>query len=379
MSGRLPVSGGGDQDLEPWDGMEAQADYPDEDPYWPEEEPLPSAGCSPCPDCPPCPAYPAQDSPPPDLAHDARTVYTPEAYRPGPYREGPAAANSIGGSAPAANAPAPAGRSWKGKAIPAAEKIQGEDEFLRGSFLVAAGPLTAAFRRGDLRGAFYSRIIYENGLDGRAPDFAAAGRAMDVLALRYPDIRVLARRAPENLRPLYKTALGLLHMRGRVPSGERDLSRAADLLEDAADEGFTPAMNILAAAGCDPDPPQHLWGLTGTGPSDCFKWTREAALRGDSVAMANLSGLYRTGTGTLRDPLRAVEWAHRAATKSPPSARSQNDMGAFHLIGEAVSRDTREARRWFNMAKARYPLAKDNLAGAGKSGFVPVMARNIDY
>jgi TPR repeat protein len=272
---------------------------------------------------------------------------------------------------------APASRSRR--APVAAFKLDGEDLFLRGNFLAAASPLIAAFKRGDLRGAFYARIIYDNGLDGRAPDRAAARRALDVMALRYEEIRTLARKAPPELRPLYRAALGTLHLRGRVPAGGRSLSEAAGWLKDAADEGFTPAMNALAAAGCDPAPPQHIWGLIGTGPSDCFKWTRKAAEAGDSLAMANLSALFRTGTGTGRDPLMAVEWARRAAAQRPPSARGQNDMGAFHVIGEAVSRDPKEARRWFGMAAKRYPLARDNMKGAGKSGFAPVMERQIDY
>jgi TPR repeat protein len=283
---------------------------------------------------------------------------------------------------PPAYAPAPAAKGLAATRGPLpAQKADGEDLFLRGNFLASASPLLAAFRRGDIRGAFYARIIYDNGLDGRAPDPAAAARAMDVLALSYTDIRELSRRAaPAELRPLYRTALGLLYMRGRVPARDRDLSEAASLLKDAAGDGFTPAMNILAAAACDPNPPRHLWGLVGSlGPSDCFSWTKKAAERGDSVAMANLSALYRTGTGTKRDPLMAVEWAHRAATQSPPSARGQNDMGAFHVIGEAVSPDPKEARRWFNLARARNGLARENLAGVGKSGFVPVMDRSIDY
>jgi TPR repeat protein len=277
-----------------------------------------------------------------------------------------------GAADPAAYRPSAAAAREPAKA----EKIPGEDEFLRGNYLAAAPDLTAALARGDIRGAFYSRIIFENGLDGRAPDRAGAQRAMDVMALRFADIRRLAKEAPDDLKPLYKTAVGLLYIRGRVSARERRLPEAARWLKDAADKGFTPAMNLLAAAGCSP--PEQWWYF-GAGTSDCFKWTRKAAEAGDSVAMANLSALYRAGIGTGRDPLMAVEWARRAAAKSPPSARGQNDMGAFYALGEAVSRDPAEARRWYNLAKARYALARENLAGVGKSGFVPVMERQIDY
>jgi TPR repeat protein len=283
-----------------------------------------------------------------------------------PVSPGPGSAAQPYLAAPAAREPLP-------------EKIPGEEAFLRGDYLTAAPRLLAAFSRGDIRGAFYARIIYDNGLDGRPPDPAAASRAMDVLTLKYTEIRKLATSAPQDLRPLYQTALGLLYMRGRVPAQGRSLSEAAYWLEDAADEGFIPAMNLLAAAGCDPDRPSHLWGLMGTGTSDCFDLTKEAAEAGDTLAMANLSSLYRTGTGTWKDPLMAVEWARKAAAKSPPSARAQNDMGAYYVIGAVVTPDPAEARRWFGLARKRYPLAADNLSGVGKAGFVPAMARNIDY
>jgi TPR repeat protein len=136
-------------------------------------------------------------------------------------------------------------------------------------------------------------------------------------------------------------------------------------------------MNLVAAISCEPEPPKILFGLWTPSPKECFKWSMKAAEMGDLLARANLSYIYREGLGTDRDPLRAVNWAHLAATQNPPSARAQNDMGAYHLLGVALSRDPEEARRWFSLAQARYPLAAQNLGRLGGSD--PLMESGISY
>jgi TPR repeat protein len=257
------------------------------------------------------------------------------------------------------------------------DKLPGEDEFLRGEFGAALPPLISAFYQGDIRGAFYARIIYENGLDGRAPNPGEAGRALSMLTLKYKEILRLAREAPRSKRALYQTALGLLYFRGLVPGSERDLKAAKAWAKVAADDDFGPAMNLMAAISCEPVPPKILFGLWTPSHKDCFTWTMDAAETGDILAIANLSYLYREGVGVDMDPLMAVNWAHNAVKRDPPSARAQNDMGAYYLLGVGVTRDPEEARRWFAMAQSRYPLAAQNLGRLGTSD--PLVENRVAY
>jgi TPR repeat protein len=257
------------------------------------------------------------------------------------------------------------------------EKIPGEDAFLKGDYATAIPLIMDSFSHGNVRAAFYARIIFENGLDGRASDPAGSQKALDIMVLQFQDIRTLAYRSPGAVRPLYQTALALLYYRGLVPgAGENNLLEARRLASTAAKAGFIPAMNLTAAIACDKNPPK-VFGFYRVDSDECYDWTQEAAETGDLLAMTNLSYLYRDGVGTNRDPLMAVNWAHQAASHHPPSRRAQNDMGCYHIIGEALSQDLEEAKVWFTQAATTYPIAQINLERLGQG--TPLMESVINY
>jgi TPR repeat protein len=255
--------------------------------------------------------------------------------------------------------------------------IPGEEEFQNGNYAASIPGLLAAFYAGHPRAPYYARIIFEHGLDGRPPNPAEARKALQIMTLRYVDAKRYARQGPGSKRALFQATLGLLHYKGLVPGQARDVTRARKWAETAAGSGFTPAMDLSASVICDSGMTSGFLGF-GSGPGDCFSWTLKAAEKGDILAMANLSYLYRDGVGTPRDPLRAVSWAHKAATMNPPSPRAQNDMGAYYLLAQAVSPDPTEAGRWFSLAQGRYPLARRNLAKAAGGG-APELETDIDY
>jgi TPR repeat protein len=276
------------------------------------------------------------------------------------------------------NAPAPAAPAgpppWAGP-----QAVTGEAEFLRGEYAAALPRLTGAFQEGDPRAAYYMRVILQYGLQGGVPDGAGSGSASQAMAARYQDIKTLASTAHESQRPIYNAALAYLQYTGLVPGEKRDPGLAVTHVRYAVSNDFRPALNLLAAIGCEADV-SVFFGIWSIGKGDCYKSTLDAAEGGDILAMGNLSALYREGTGTSKDPLRAVSWAHKAALMNPPSARAQNDMGYFYETGTAVSKDAAEARRYYTLAQKRYPLARSNLDRLRKSGKDgPAISSSIDY
>jgi TPR repeat protein len=282
---------------------------------------------------------------------------------------------------PASNVPAanttPPKDKWKTPLRSYPEVLPGEEDFLNGNYASSIPLLLKAFYQGNTRGAFYARIIFQYGLDGSAPNLPEAEKALQVLTLRYKDIQKHSRQGPNSRRSLYQAALGLLYYKGLVPGQAKNLESARKWAEVAANSGFTPAMDIAAAIICDPSPPKGFLGIGTANPDNCFDWSMKAAEKGDILAMGNLSYLYREGIGTDKDPLKAVYWANKATSMNPPSARAQNDMGSYHIQNQGISQDFTEARRWFSLAQARYPLARQNLANIGKSA--PAVQNSIDY
>jgi TPR repeat protein len=202
---------------------------------------------------------------------------------------------------------------------------------------------------------------------------------MEILAWKFAEIRDMALSAPGPERPLYQTALALLHYRGLAPGQGRDSQTALSLARQAASKGFSPAMNLGAAIAREGE--GSFLGLAGSGPAESFNLSRKAAEAGDLLAMGNLSCLYRLGLGVEADIMRAASWAYKAATRPEPLARAMNELGLHYQEGRALSRDEREAARWYGLAaKMGYALAVRNLSGLkSKSGGPPGLDDSIEY
>jgi TPR repeat protein len=264
-------------------------------------------------------------------------------------------------------------------------KPAGEAEFLAGDFRTARTLLTNAGRAGSLRAVFFLRIITQYGLDGLPPNPDEAKRFLALLANSKDRLIELAAKAPLEDRPIYDTALAHLYFTSYF-APLPDYAAAITLSRQAAETGFTPAMNLSAAIILTPEAAEATSKMLGNifgqaGPAEAFSWSHKAALAGDVLAMGNVSYLYRAGLGTNRDPLMAASWARRAADKPQTSARCFNDLGYFYQLGTAVSPDLTEAARWYKLAADRqYPLAAANLSGLkAKPPAAPSVFDGLEY
>jgi TPR repeat protein len=262
---------------------------------------------------------------------------------------------------------------------PNLQKIPGEDEFLRGDYQSAYSLMAPLYPQGDIRAVFYLRIMLEHGLTSGGPYPTEAQRSMDYLASKGEEIKYLATHAPLELRPVYQTILGTLYLKGIYPNSPKNLPEAHRWAGFAANQGFVPAMNLMAAIINDPEPTKVLLGLWTISKSECFSWTLKAAETGDLLAIGNLSYLYRVGIGVESDTLRAVTWAYQAALAKPPLARAQNDVGAYYEEGRAVSPSLKEAQRWYELAKKQSPLAQQNLERLKHKQEGPIFSGDISY
>jgi TPR repeat protein len=247
-------------------------------------------------------------------------------------------------------------------------KTPGEEEFLAHNCAVATPLLIKAAGEGDSRAIFYLRIIYEHGLDGGPLRPQLARQAINYLALRYPILEQLASEASESQKALYQTALATLNYLGRGPSRQPDLERAATFLEPALEANYPPAINLMTvitrrlaeieAKNGD----KSFWSFFSFDRVTQFEWAQKGADLKDSLAMANLSALYRQGVDVPQNQLYAATWAHAAATAPCSVARAQNDMGYYYENGLGLAKDPVEATRWYQMAAARQePKAQANL------------------
>jgi TPR repeat protein len=256
---------------------------------------------------------------------------------------------------------------------------KGEAEFIKGDYRASYPLFLTGYSEGNLRAVFYMRIILEYGLNGVSPNLEEAQRAKNYLAYKYDDLSHLANTSAVVQRPLYHTAIGYLHYNGLVPRSEKNLRQAIIFANYGVSEKFLPAFNLFARVACE-EKASTLFGIWNYTKKDCFKITLRAAEYKDILAMGNLSALYREGIGTDKDPLLAVNWAHKAANLSPPSARAQNDMGYFYETGASVSKDVIEAKKYYTLAQGRYPLAKTNLDRLNRgNGGMPSLQSSVDY
>jgi TPR repeat protein len=235
----------------------------------------------------------------------------------------------------------------------------GEEEYYKGDFKGARPLLTQAGRSGNLRAAFFLRIITEYGLDGLLPNPDEADTLLNLLAAHKDTLTLWAKDGPRPERPIYQASLAILYLRGYI-SELPDSNQALPLARLSASSGFYPAMNILAAALLGSS--SEATKATSNAQIEAYQAVYRAAFAGDVLAMGNISYLTRLGIGTTAAPFMAATWSHRAANLPQTTARSLNDLGFFYEEGRAVSPDLAEATKWYTLADQRgYPLAAANL------------------
>jgi TPR repeat protein len=73
-----------------------------------------------------------------------------------------------------------------------------------------------------------------------------------------------------------------------------------------------------------------------------------AADQGNANAQSNLGVCYKNGTGVTKDEREAVRWYRLAADQG--KAAAQFNLGVCYADGTGVSKDERESVRWYRLA-----------------------------
>jgi|GEM_PF-6187190 len=90
---------------------------------------------------------------------------------------------------------------------------------------------------------------------------------------------------------------------------------------------------------------------------------------GDLVSQVELARIYEKGSGVSKDVKEAAKWYAKAAEQGNLDA--QVALGAIYFRGQGVPRDSREAAKWFLMAAtqgnagAQCQMARQHMMGAG--------------
>ncbi len=79
-----------------------------------------------------------------------------------------------------------------------------------------------------------------------------------------------------------------------------------------------------------------------------FQLAREAAEKGDVIAISNLAFMYAKGSGVEKDEKLAMQWYKNAAEKG--HLNSQYNLGVIYAKGRGVTQDYTESFRWYKMA-----------------------------
>jgi len=112
-------------------------------------------------------------------------------------------------------------------------------------------------------------------------------------------------KAAENKVP---EALFMLGQHYMTDAQQHDLSRGFNLIKEAAERGYTPAMTLLAA--------NYEYWPPVKNEQMAFAWYSRAALAGEQVAMERLAEAYEKGeVGLEKSPKDAAWWRARIQQK----------------------------------------------------------------
>ena len=260
--------------------------------------------------------------------------------------------------------------------------------FDQGLYSAAYAAFWPSLTAGDPEAAFYALIIRRNGLDSRPPaapaELAALWNILSSQADRmrqYLNSPAQSGQQPESVAFAYRTALAQLEYFGpqlnswpppMSDPGRRQLAVKAVTHLQRVGQHFTPAMNFMTYL----DLAAH-----GGREGQAFNRSLKAAEKGDHLAMANVSWLYRQGLGTDKNHLRAAHWARRAAGANPPPARALNEVGFCYESGHGVSQDPAEALRWYEQSAAqKHPAGQENYQRLKKkSGGSPALDDYLQF
>ncbi|ORY03537.1 HCP-like protein [Basidiobolus meristosporus CBS 931.73] len=126
-----------------------------------------------------------------------------------------------------------------------------------------------------------------------------------------------------------------------VSSIPKDVGMAHDLIEKAAELGYTPALYKLGYS--------YEFGELGykIDPAKSIFYYKQGAERGDPECQMGLSGWYLSGVPGVLEPNDdlAYSWCNQAASKGLPKAEFA--MGYYYELGVGVPKDMSMANFWY--------------------------------
>jgi TPR repeat protein/membrane protease YdiL (CAAX protease family) len=183
----------------------------------------------------------------------------------------------------------------------------------------------------------------------------AADESIAIVRQSAPDTFLSAALAGD---PKAATNLGFFYQSG--PASTRDLSKAVQWYQKAADQGYARAQADLG----------NLYEKGLGVPKDlavAVSWYRKAADQGYARAQANLGYLYENGLGIPKDLVAAVDWYQKAANQG--SAVAETNLGYLYEKGMGVSQDLKMAASWYRKAADQgYARAQNNLGYLYENG-----------
>lgn len=133
----------------------------------------------------------------------------------------------------------------------------------------------------------------------------------------------------------------------------QDYAEAMKWLRDAADKGNDVAMYNIGVL--------YEEGLgVAKDPAEAMKWYRKAAHAGNAIAVKNVGRMYENGIGVSVDYGEAMTWYRAAAMNGEPNA--MNAIGNMYEAGRGVAVNYDEALEWYKKgAERRNKPAMENL------------------
>jgi hypothetical protein len=186
-------------------------------------------------------------------------------------------------------------------------------------------------------------------------------------------------------------ALGLMFAKSR--GVEKDLKKAAEWIEKAAEQGQANAQNYIGTMYQDGE------GVTQDNQK-AIEWISKAAEQGEAVAQNNLGVIYSNGELVNKDYNKAAEWIRKSANQGYATAQfelgymyqeglgvkqsdvmafewylkaanqgdadAQNEMGIMYFRGRGTEKDENKAVEWLRKAANQgHVSAKESLANIG--------------
>ena len=105
-----------------------------------------------------------------------------------------------------------------------------------------------------------------------------------------------------------------------------------------------------------------------------LKLLRPLAKQGNASAQLNLGFMYDLGQGVTKDDKEAVKWYRLAAEQNDASA--QTNLGWMYETGHGVTQDYKEALKWYRLAEAQ--AAQANLERQEEAKRVRVERANLN-